>query len=346
MDITRSSRRAAVGLLAAAGVAIATPAHASPEQLLPTTIEATFDEESFVEDVAVDRSGMVYASVPRSSRGLQGLYRLDHQGDITRLNDLAVGTLAYSRDGTLYGTVIAGDILDPGADLTFTLVRFDRAGRATTVATFPSGSQPNGIDSYGRYVYAADSGNGAIYRVDTRRGDVRTWFQDDRFRPADPTAGIPGSNGIQVFRDAVYVVNSSTGDFWRIPDAGRHGAGEPEILARGVTGDDFDIDLDGSAYVTTHPYNTLVRVRPDGSQSIVGDASTGIIGATAAAFGVRGGERRLFVVGDGGLFAKLVPPALLESFPATTREDFSAPFIAAVAVPRPGWAPQPRVDER
>ena len=80
--------------------------------------------------------------------------------------------------------------------------------------------------------------------------------------------------------------------------------GAPTVFASGIPGDDFAIDKEGSLYVTTHPFNTIVRVKQDGSRNIIADASQGIIGATDAAFGTTpGDENTLYVATDGGAFS-------------------------------------------
>jgi hypothetical protein len=59
----------------------------------------------------------------------------------------------------------------------------------------------------------------------------------------------------------------------------------------------------GTLYITTHPFNTVVRVTQDGRRDIVANATQGIIGATDAAFGVLPSDRdTLYVVTDGGAF--------------------------------------------
>ncbi len=79
--------------------------------------------------------------------------------------------------------------------------------------------------------------------------------------------------------------------------------GPPAQVARGIPGDDFAIGHDGSLFITTHPYNTLVRITPDGRRSIVAEAGQHIVGATDASFG-RGPSDRdtLYVATDGGAF--------------------------------------------
>ncbi|MGL4175513.1 MAG: SMP-30/gluconolactonase/LRE family protein [Dermatophilaceae bacterium] len=305
-------------------------AAADPVDLAPTTIEATLPADNFVEDVAVGRSGEVYTSIVSSPSDQQGLYRLGTDGEVERLLDSNVGALTTDARGQLYAVDYGDtDISDPST-LEADLVMLGRDGEQT-VATFPDDAQPNGIDAGVGVVFAADSGDGVVHRVDPRTGAVTTWVEDDRLAPRDG-AGVPGLNGLRVFGDNVYVGNSSTRQLWRIPIEHDGSAGEPALVAEDLGADGFDIDTDGTIYYTTHPNNTLLRLDTTGERTVIGDASTGMIGTTSAAFGVRDGERKLFVVGDGGYFAKQLTDEQLESYPETTREDFSDPFIASADI--------------
>ena len=81
------------------------------------------------------------------------------------------------------------------------------------------------------------------------------------------------------------------------------GLGEPPCsrAASGVT--TFAIGRDASLFITTHPYNTLVKVTPEGTRTIIADVKDAISGATDAVFG-RGSKDKdtLYVVTDGGAF--------------------------------------------
>ena len=75
------------------------------------------------------------------------------------------------------------------------------------------------------------------------------------------------------------------------------------MVTTGIPGDDFVIGRDGSLFVTTHPYNTVVRVAPGGVRTIIGNQDQHIIGATDAVFGKGTTDQNtLYVVTDGGAF--------------------------------------------
>jgi sugar lactone lactonase YvrE len=89
-----------------------------------------------------------------------------------------------------------------------------------------------------------------------------------------------------------------------------------------VPTDDFAFDRAGNLYVTTHPFNSIVRVRPDGQHELLAGVAEGVSGPTDATFGtVPGDVGALFVVTDGGL---LEGRPLEEQRPALLRLDVGA----------------------
>lgn len=71
-------------------------------------------------------------------------------------------------------------------------------------------------------------------------------------------------------------------------------------MVSGIPGDDFAIGPEGSLFITTHPYNTVIKVSTRGARTIIARQEQHIVGATDAVFG-RGTEDRdtLYVVTDG-----------------------------------------------
>jgi sugar lactone lactonase YvrE len=117
---------------------------------------------------------------------------------------------------------------------------------------------------------------------------------------------VPGANGIQIWRQEIYVSNSDSGDVLRIPIEADGAPGRPTIYAANMAADDMALDSEGTLYCTTHPANKVIAVTRDGRRSVIAGTDQGIIGPTAAAFGVRPSDRDwMYVVTDGGLFAPL-----------------------------------------
>lgn len=169
-------------------------------------------------------------------------------------------------------------------------------------AALPLGTMPNGIArTSGGDLLVADS-VGRVWRVAVS-GQAIVWLEHPWLAARPYIGRFPGANGIQVWRNTAYVTNSDLGLIIAIPIGADGTAGSPGIHSEGIGGDDFAIDDDGTMYVTTHPFNSVVRLGTDGSRTVIATASQGVVGPTAAALGRDPeGGRVLYVVTDGGFF--------------------------------------------
>jgi sugar lactone lactonase YvrE len=186
------------------------------------------------------------------------------------------------------------------------------------MAALPAGSVPNGlaVDARGN-VYVADSFGGVLWRVNAGASQAEVWLKHAWLAPRPLVGRYPGANGLQIAQDAVYVAVSDRSLLLRVPIAADGTAGAPQIYASGLPGDDFAVARDGTLYVTTHPFNTVVRLGRDGRTTVVAGPGQGVVGPTAAAIGHDGS---IYVVTDGGLYRPLPGGPLL---PAVMR--LSAP---------------------
>ena len=76
-----------------------------------------------------------------------------------------------------------------------------------------------------------------------------------------------------------------------------------KIVKEEIFADDFDFDDAGNAYITTHPFNVITRLTPNGTMSVIAEAEQDVRGNTACRFGRKTGDKKsLYVVGDGGIF--------------------------------------------
>jgi sugar lactone lactonase YvrE len=301
----------------------------APERLVNSAVVATFPTGIFMEGIAVDRQGTLYATILGLGRAPDQLWTRTRTGVVNTIN-LSAQNLAVDPSGRVWASVSSGNPQDPQT-LQFHLERLNADGTRTMGATFRKGASPNGItfDPAGN-LYAADSALGILWRVKPGGVDPEVWLQDARFAPKGPQ-GIPGVNGIKVFERAVYTPNSSSGEFFRVSINADGGAGAVSLRATGVPGDSFAFDAAGNAFVTTHVFNTVVRVDTQGNKTVLGNVKNGIVGATDAAFGVGADRTGLYVVQDGGAFLDLVPPAFAKAFP----QDRAAPAIVRLEVGNP-----------
>jgi uncharacterized protein YciI len=94
------------------------------------------------------------------------------------------------------------------------------------------------------------------------------------------------------------VSNSGRGAILRIPVLADDRAGKAEVWATNIVGDDFAVDEAGDLYVPTHPMQSVVHLRADGTRTTIATPAQGLTGPTAVTFAPDGG---LYVVGNGGI---------------------------------------------
>lgn len=196
------------------------------------------------------------------------------------------------------------------------------------VLQFPEAAQAlNGSCLVGpRTILVADSFISQIWRVDLAepggRPKVRPWLKHDSIAhlPDSRVPDQPGVNGLKFAAQSNHIYYTSTAKelFMRVridPET-LDPAGEPELVATGMMGDDLWIDeASGHAYVATHRQNTIDRVSltpgPDnsGRTRVAGDPFTEeLIGPTSGGWGRKDGEhgKVAYFLTDGG--NKTPPP--------------------------------------
>ncbi len=163
----------------------------------------------------------------------------------------------------------------------------------------------------------ADSLNSKLYACDIRTGETSIWLEGDLLGKMTGRLAWPGVNGVQFFRNALFMTNSDRALFLRVsvdPLTSKYVPDSLKVVAKNCGGDDFTFDKDGNAYFTTHPRNTvlkLVGVGMDQSGREVerlrvmgGSGLAKTAGPTAAAFGRTAVDRgSLYVTTDGGFVA-------------------------------------------
>ncbi|HXV93213.1 MAG TPA: hypothetical protein VD813_07955 [Pseudonocardia sp.] len=325
------SRTTAAAVAAAALLALAAPAAAGernrplppPDAIGPVETLVSYDptRPDLAESVAIDRDGTVYVSL--ITGGVIDVLEPDGERRTITLPvgpGGSVGTLAVGRNETLY----ASSFTPPA------LWRVDAAGTATKLTDLPEGAQPNGItfDRYGN-LYAADSALGTVWRLAPGATEAEPWVVDDLLAP-DPDGitipgaedfPVPGANGVKVFAGRLYVSNSSTATILRIPLRRDGRPGPVEVAYRDVVADDFAFDVLGNLYVTTDPFDTVDRVRPDGTLETLLTAEDGLSGPSAVAFGTRHGERTELYITNLALFDPADPR------PSLQRVDVGVPGL-------------------
>jgi sugar lactone lactonase YvrE len=200
-----------------------------------------------------------------------------------------MGSIALDHQGNVYASVNSCNPAQLG------VWKVTPAGQTSLVAGLPQGAAPNGLAYHDGWLYVADTLLGQVWRIHSDgTGAPEVWSNDSLLTPLFLPL-IPGPNGLQVFRGEVYVAVSDRAHVVAIPIEEDGSAGAARVHASGVGLDDFAFDVHGNLYGTTDPFNTLVRVSPDGTQTVLLTAADGLDGPTSATFGVGRNSKSLYV---------------------------------------------------
>ncbi|MBL0923331.1 MAG: hypothetical protein IBJ12_02555 [Sphingomonadaceae bacterium] len=182
------------------------------------------------------------------------------------------------------------------------------------LSTLPDVAQPNGITSDGHGGLILGDNFAGLWHVDIASGKARRWLEHPLLTRTEGGV-IPAANGVQRLKNAIYVSNSDRGLLLRIPMDPTGKAGRPAIVGQNAPGDDFALANDGTAYVTTHPHNTVLKVQKGGKVSTFAGTAEGMYGPTAATIQKADGKSWLYVATDGDAFSNggkpRIPPSII-----------------------------------
>ena len=187
-----------------------------------------------------------------------------------------IGNLDIDLFGNLYVGVHSCNPAETG------LYRIAPSGAVTLLASLPPRALPNGVEYRQGKVYFTDSAFGRVWRVPAQGGAAEIWSDDQLLKA--PPGPFPAANGLQFFRGNFYVSNPGTGNILKISLEPNGTAGPARIHAQAPC-DDFAFDVFGNLYCGTDPFNTVLRVFPDGGVETLLDINDGLDGPTAVAFG-------------------------------------------------------------
>lgn len=230
-------------------------------------------------------------------------------------DDLGVTT---DRRGDVYVLVNATDPANTGL---WRLAPYNAAPKL--VANLPDSGLLNALAfDYRGNTYITDSFKPNIYRVD-ENGQTTTWVHD----PANlggvasgPCGTFPaavGANGIALFGNTVYVLNTTQGKIIRYPIESDGSAGPPSLLAGptcelwGLDGQAFDIL--GNLYVAVNIQNKIVKVDRYGELSTIASAPTSPLNnPTGIAFGATPGLETTIFITNATLFLPNAQAGIVE----------------------------------
>jgi sugar lactone lactonase YvrE len=176
------------------------------------------------------------------------------------------------------------------------------------IAALSMQALPNGIVHHRDTLYVADSVLGAIWRVADTGGTAEIWADGPQL--AQVPNGLPGPNGLKLFEGELYVSNPSQSTVVAVRVRPDGTAGAARTHATGVFCDDFAFDVRGNLYCGTDPFNTIVRIAPDGQVETILTALDGLDGPTAVLFGHNDEGFELYITNAAFPFFQVPPPRM------------------------------------
>lgn len=278
----------------------------TPIELAPAKIITSFPANTFIENIAIPAVGYNYA--PDGT-----IFVTNHEaGEIVRITPDGAQQVHAHVAGKVSGIAFTanGDLVVPGwnADSIPVVSLITADGAVETLLTLPEAIFLNGITPLADTQYLiADSYRGAIWLLDIVQRTGSIWLEHPLLARSNPENVIPAANGLKRFGEYLYVSNTEKMLLLKIPITTANTAGEPEIFVEQTNIDDFAFDVEGNLYGTTHIYNSVVRIAPNGNTTIIAQAEEGVVGSTAVAFGqTQSDKTAIYVVMNGGMF--LPPP--------------------------------------
>ena len=264
---------------------------------VPCRTAASWPAGHFAENLAVMPDGAVLIS-------LHSHKRVDRYDPTT--GQLAawasfpapVAGLVLDRAGTLWAT--GGEVGKPPGYIW----RVGADAQVQHWLDIPDAYFMNGATLHpdGRRLLTAESVTGRVLAVNLETPRCMTWLADERLKPENQ--GTPGANGVKLFGGHVYVSVTDRNLLLRAPVEADGACGPVEACAENLRADDFAFATDGTAYIATHPANSVLRLGADGTRTTLAGPGEGAVGTTAVAFG-RGPSdgQALYVTANGGLWS-------------------------------------------
>ena len=277
-----------------------------------------FPVNYFVENIAVRRSGELLVSVHNRNELIQvDPKRQDSPAVVVYTFPGGALGIVEVEDDVFY--VSSGSIGQKGSHGVFKVNmapfkvtqdgKIEQKASITKLVDVPDALFLNGsalLDRTKGVILLADSILGQVYSLNVKSSEVQVWVQDKILAKVTDNPMMPGVNGIKVHKGHLYLSNTDAHLFLRIAilDSGA-AAGQVEIVADKCNADDFIFDDDdGTAYLTTHTYQSVIRLRADGTRNKIAGGPEDVVctGTTAAAFGRTSEDRRmLYVTTTGGM---------------------------------------------
>jgi len=266
----------------------------TPVDRAESSIVKEFDRFIFLESVLSAADGSIYTTSAMEGK----LYKIK-EGETRLLMDIEgiLVCIAAIDDNNILITGTTGKQEQ-------VVYQVDDKGTYKIIAKFPEAQHLNGITRLKDTIYLiADSNKGAIWKLDISDGSVSMWLKHDLLERPSPEEPYPGVNGIKVFKNTVYISNTTKFLMAKIPVLDDGAAGQLEVTKGGVFLDDFTFDKEGNIYAATHMFS-VVKITQTGEVSIIAQSDQGITGCTYVTWKY-GSDDTLLVATDGGWFSPI-----------------------------------------
>lgn len=284
--------------------------------LLPVTTVHAFPVNTFIENLAVRRNGQLLLTVHNKGELIQVDPNSEAAPSVVHVFPTGVCGIVEVEDDVFY--ISCGTIGEKGSWAVYKVEMSpflaDAAGNTKSSAKiskhvnisdalFLNGSAL--LDSTRGIILLADSILGVVYSVNVHSATVKLWLQHKDLEKVTDNPMMPGVNGIKFHNGYLYLSNTDARRFLRASVTGTGDAtGIVEVVQENLNVDDFCFDSEGSAYLTTHVFQSLVKLYNNGLRVRLagGPEDTIVAGTTAAAFGrTLRDKTTLYVTTTGGM---------------------------------------------
>jgi hypothetical protein len=253
-------------------------------------------------DVALNGAGEIAQVASNGTFKVLGMLPAPADGGVnTPLLKMAfMAGMARAANGTIYTLYSTGTAGQSG------VYRLEPGGIPQLIVSLPADSLANelALDAATHELYISDSALGVVWRAPEAGGTAEIWASGP---PLAPTEFL-GANGLKLHDHAIWVSNTDAGTIVRIPIESDGSAGPISTFATGLaTIDDFNFVGSGDEIVAAlNRDNQVALVAPNGSHSILLDASDGLEGPTSIVV-----RSHTIYVASGGYFTGQNPNILI-----------------------------------
>ena len=293
---------------------------------LPVDILYEFPQGTWVENLAVRSNGQVLVTLLSTP----DLYQIDPDSKTAPIlvhtfsDHLNLVGITETAEDIFYvaagnysivakeNTPGAGDIYE--VDIT----QGPKKAKVTKISHLPNSILLNGLttlDAQKGLILIADSGAGAVYRLDVKTKEAKVVIQDPTMSPVAPSP--IGVNGLKIRNGNLFFTSSSQKLFVKIPiNPNGTPAGPAVKLSTDALADDFTLDAKGDAFLAENGANNLAFLGPEGGNvTVLAGAplqdKTVLAGPSSCQFGRRWSDRKvLYITTTGGLASNATAPGL------------------------------------